>query len=64
MTNLSSEQVVRFINTWKASGAAEQANFHSFAIELGDIIGVDHPRPAAEDPTQNAYVFEKRVPSY
>lgn len=52
-----------FINRWQASGAAERANYQLFLAELCDVIGVAHPSPAVENPHENAYVFEKRVPS-
>ena len=52
-----------FINRWQASGAAERANYQLFLAELCDVIGVAHPQPASENPHENAYVFEKRVPS-
>ncbi len=52
-----------FINRWQASGAAERANYQLFLAELCDVIGVAHPQPAVEAPHENAYVFEKRVPS-
>ena len=52
-----------FIDRWRASGAAERANYQLFLTELCDIIGVEHPRPASDSPSENAYVFEKSVPS-
>ena len=52
-----------FITRWQASGAAERANYQLFLAELCDIIGVAYPQPAVEAPHENAYVFEKRVPS-
>ncbi|MFP4421527.1 MAG: class I SAM-dependent DNA methyltransferase [Desulfococcaceae bacterium] len=53
-----------FISRWKSSGAAERANFPLFLSELCDVIGVERPRPTTENPHEDAYVFEKRVPSH
>ena len=52
-----------FIDRWRNSGAAERANYQLVRTELCDVIGVAHPRPASENPHENAYVFEKAVPS-
>ena len=51
-----------FIARWAASGAAERANFQTFANELCDLLGVERPHPATADAAANAYVFEKPVP--
>jgi len=51
-----------FITRWAASGAAERANYQLFLSELCDLLGVERPRPATDDPSANAYVFEKPVP--
>ena len=51
-----------FIARWAASGAAERANFQSFANELCDLLGVAKPLPAGGDAAADAYVFEKPVP--
>ena len=61
MTQENNTQI--FIERWAASGAAERANHQLFITELCGIIGVAHPQPASENPHENAYVFEKRVPS-
>lgn len=63
MTDTAPTDIQAFIDRWHASGAAERANYQLFLTELCDIIGAAHPRPASENPHQNAYVFEKRVPS-
>ena len=63
MTDTALTDIQAFINRWHASGAAERANYQLFLAELCDIIGVAHPQPASENPHENAYVFEKRVPS-
>lgn len=52
-----------FITKWQLSGAAERANAQSFVIELCEILEVDKPEPKAEIEAENAYVFEKTVPS-
>ena len=51
-----------FIARWAASGAAERANFQTFANELCDLLGVEKPLPAGGDAAADAYVFEKPVP--
>lgn len=51
-----------FITRWRASGAAERANYQLFLVELCDLLGVDKPQPSTPDETDNAYVFEKAVP--
>lgn len=51
-----------FIQRWRASGAAERANYQLFFSELCDLLGVPPPQPQTADPRHNAYVFEKAVP--
>ena len=51
-----------FITRWRASGAAERANYQLFLSELCDLLGVERPQPTTPDETANAYVFEKPVP--
>ncbi len=51
-----------FITRWRASAAAERANYQLFLIELCDLLGVDRPGVATADPAADAYVFEKPVP--
>ncbi|MDX9975426.1 MAG: class I SAM-dependent DNA methyltransferase, partial [FCB group bacterium] len=51
-----------FITRWRASGAAERANYQLFLVELCELLGVDKPQPSTPDETANAYVFEKAVP--
>jgi hypothetical protein len=63
MGEAASETIEAFINRWQNSGAAERANYQLFLTELGDIIGVEHPRPKTPFEHENAYVFEKSVPS-
>src|SRR6476620_7670971 len=53
--------VERFINRWSASSGAERANFHLFASELCELLGVARPDPAKEDVNLNDYTFERSV---
>lgn len=57
-TTLSPEA---FIERWRGSGAAEQANSQLFLGELCDLLGVPRPEPTKQDDAANAYVFEKGV---
>lgn len=50
-----------FVDRWKASGAAERANYVLFLSELCDLLAVPRPQPTQVDETLNAYVFEKTV---
>ncbi|MGC1273785.1 MAG: DNA methyltransferase [Planctomycetaceae bacterium] len=50
-----------FIERWRASGAAEQANSQSFLGELCDLLEVPRPEPTRQDDAANVYVFEKVV---
>jgi hypothetical protein len=52
----------RFITRWKASGAAERANYQLFLSELCDVLELPRPDPTTPDKAANAYVFEKSVP--
>jgi len=51
-----------FITRWRASAAAERANYQLFLIELCDLLDVERPGVATADPAADAYVFEKPVP--
>jgi hypothetical protein len=55
-------EVEAFIDRWRASGAAERANYQLFLSELCDLLGVERPHPAVPEQAANAYVFEKPVP--
>ena len=55
-------QPLDFINRWKASGGAERANAQLFLAELCDLLEVERPQPARNDPRADAYVFERQVP--
>ena len=48
-----------FIARWTASSGNERANFHLFAVELCDILGVPKPQIAQED--RNLNTFERTV---
>lgn len=50
-----------FIARWKASGGSESANFHSFAHDLTDLLGVPRPDPATGDLKRDSYRFEHPV---
>jgi hypothetical protein len=54
-------EVTRFVTRWRASGAAERANYQLFLSELCDVLQVPRPDPALPDEAGNAYVFEKTV---
>ncbi|MHC1789527.1 class I SAM-dependent DNA methyltransferase [Solidesulfovibrio sp.] len=56
-----SEQLVEFIARWERSQAAERANAQLFLAELCDVLDVSRPDPAVNDPTSDAYVFERGV---
>jgi len=53
--------IEHFIGRWKASGAAERANYALFLSELCDLLDVPRPEPKQPDDAANAYVFEKDV---
>lgn len=63
MAEATQTEIQAFIDRWHGSGAAERANYQIFLAELCDVIGVAHPRPASDNPHENAYIFEKSVPS-
>lgn len=50
-----------FIARWSAATGSELANAQSFVRELCDLLGVEPPHPATDDPTANAYVFERAI---
>lgn len=50
-----------FINRWQQSGAAERANFQSFAKELCKLLSIDEPEPAFAEAGANRYCFEYPV---
>ncbi len=55
------ETVAAFVKRWQASGASERANAQAFLIELCDVLGVEHPDPATDVATADAYAFERPV---
>ena len=52
-----------FIARWAASGAAERANAQSFITELCALLSLEPTQPKTPDESDNAYVFEKTIPS-
>ncbi|MGI4870914.1 MAG: type IIL restriction-modification enzyme MmeI, partial [Janthinobacterium lividum] len=50
-----------FLARWQTSGGAEHANYGLFLQDLCDLLGVPRPDPTTDDPTQDAYVFERGV---
>jgi len=50
-------EVSRFITRWRASGAAERANYQLFLSELCDLLQVPCPDPALPDEASNAYFY-------
>ncbi|WP_366933238.1 type IIL restriction-modification enzyme MmeI [Tabrizicola sp.] len=53
--------VEAFLKRWKPSGGSESANFHSFANDLTDLLGVPRPDPATGDLKRVSYRFEHPV---
>lgn len=60
---VSAEKVEAFITRWSPTGGGERSNCHMFLTEFCELIEVPGPEPAVEDESQNAYVFERRVPA-
>ena len=50
-----------FAARWLKSGGAEHANYGLFLQDLCDLLAVPRPDPTTDDPTQDAYVFERGV---
>jgi len=42
-----------FIRRWKASGAAERANYSLFLTELCELLNVPRPEPTRPDDADN-----------
>lgn len=57
----STEEINAFVCRWGGSAGGETSNFHSFAGELCDLLGVQGPDPSVQDDEFNTYVFEKSV---
>jgi hypothetical protein len=51
-----------FIARWRASSAAERANYVLFLSELCSVLDLERPNPQTSDPARDAYVFEKPLP--
>ena len=62
MTHHTDATLHTFIARWRASGAAERANYQLFLAELCAVLEVPAPDPASPVEAKNAYVFEKAVP--
>ena len=60
---VSAEKVEAFIARWSPTGGGERSNYQMFLTELCTLIEVPGPKPAVEDESQNAYIFERRVPA-
>ncbi len=60
---VSAEKVEAFITRWSPTGGGERSNCHMFLTEFCELIEVPGPEPVVEDESQNAYVFERRVPA-
>lgn len=55
------ESSAAFVRRWSTATGSELANAQSFLRELCDLLGVDPPNPATDDPAANAYVFERAI---
>ena len=60
---VGAEKVEAFITRWSPTGGGERSNCHMFLTELCTLIEVPGPEPVVEDESQNAYVFERRIPA-
>ena len=60
---MSKADVEAFIDRWGPAGGGERSNYQMFLMELCELVGVDKPDPAVEDESQNAYVFERKIPA-
>ena len=56
-------KVEAFIDRWGPTGGGERSNCQMFLTELCALIGVPGPDPAVETESENAYVFERKVPA-
>ena len=59
----STEEVEAFISRWGPAGGGERSNYQMFLTELCALLDAPVPEPAVEDESQNAYVFERKVPA-
>src|SRR4051812_26757737 len=61
-TDNKDELVEAFVARWQGQeGGQERANYALFLTELCDLLGVQHPAPAAATHELNDYVFERAV---
>lgn len=56
-------EIEAFISRWSPTGGGERSNYQMFLTELCTLLDVPIPEPAVEDESQNAYVFERKVPA-
>ena len=59
----SHDQAKAFIARWGPSGGGERSNYVMFLTELCDLLQVARPDVGVETLSDNAYVFERRVPA-
>ncbi len=57
------DDIEAFIERWSPSGGGERSNCQMFLTELCALIGVAPPDPAVEADSENAYVFERKIPA-
>ncbi len=55
--------VDEFISRWRAAGGGERSNYQLFLNELCDLLDAPKPQPAVAVESQNAYVFERKIPA-
>ena len=60
--SLHPAEATRFITRWRASGAAERANYQLFLAELCDVLQVPRPVPALPDEAGNDPTFPRGRP--
>ncbi len=57
------DEIEAFIERWSPTGGGERSNCHMFLTELCALIDVPPPEPAVEAESENAYVFERKIPA-
>ncbi len=57
------DDIEAFIERWSPSGGGERSNCQMFLTELCALIEVAPPDPAVAAESENAYVFERKVPA-
>ena len=61
-TTDSTPDLDAFIARWRASSAAERANYVLFLSELAAVLDLARPNPQTSNSTTDAFVFEKLPP--